>query len=183
VIFGCVDNDGARLILNELALAFSIPYFDLAVGIEAQDGSVTLAGGRLAVVLPGGPCLHCMGEIDPEEAAYFVASPAERAERIARGYVTGLDVNAPAVVSLNTLIASAAINEFVVFVSGIRDVAPYTEYDQLGISRSTKSQWLVPTVIGTDPACVQCTAASMRDTIGIERYTQHADQEFLYCTS
>lgn len=176
VIFGCVDNDGARLILNELALAFNIPYFDLAVGIEAQAGSVTLAGGRVAVVLPGGPCLHCMGEIDPEEAAYFLASPTERAERIARGYVTGIDVNAPAVVSLNALIASAAINEFVVLVSGIRDVTPYTEYDQLGISRSTKSQWLVPTDVGTDPSCVQCAVASLGDTTGIERYIRGADK-------
>ena len=30
VIFGCVDNDGARVILNELSRAYCIPYFDLA---------------------------------------------------------------------------------------------------------------------------------------------------------
>jgi hypothetical protein len=64
-----VDNDGARLVLNELAVSYGIPYFDLGVGIEAPEGRITEAGGQLAVVLPGGPCLLCMEMLD-KEAAY-----------------------------------------------------------------------------------------------------------------
>jgi hypothetical protein len=29
----------------------------LAVGIDAEDGQVREAGGRVALVVPGGPCL------------------------------------------------------------------------------------------------------------------------------
>ena len=85
VVFGCVDNDGARLILNELAIAYNIPYFDVAVGIDAPDGEVVDVGGRVAVVLPGGPCLDCMGQIEADEAAYFLASPEEQIEQVKRG--------------------------------------------------------------------------------------------------
>jgi len=45
IIFGCVDNDGARLILNELALAYNIPYIDIAVGINTTDDIVSEVGG------------------------------------------------------------------------------------------------------------------------------------------
>jgi molybdopterin/thiamine biosynthesis adenylyltransferase len=55
VLFGCLDNDGARLVLNELAVAYGIPYFDLGVGIDAQNGVVRELGGRLAVVVPTAP--------------------------------------------------------------------------------------------------------------------------------
>lgn len=90
VIFGCVDNDGARLVLNEMALAYQIPYFDIAVGIDAVHGRVAEAGGRVAFVAPGGPCLQCMGELDLTEAQFELASPRERRIAKERGYVTGM---------------------------------------------------------------------------------------------
>src|ERR1700694_3541049 len=77
VVFGCLDNDGARLVLNEIALAYQIPNIDLAAGIDASHGKVTQAGGRVACVVPGGPCLNCMGEIDVDEARYFLASEGD----------------------------------------------------------------------------------------------------------
>lgn len=89
VLFGCVDNDGARLVLNELAVAFGLPYFDVATGIKVEDSSVARAGGRVCFVQPGGPCLNCMGEIDPIEARYFLDPPNRRIEQEERGYVEG----------------------------------------------------------------------------------------------
>jgi molybdopterin/thiamine biosynthesis adenylyltransferase len=170
IIFGCVDNDGARLILNELALAYRIPYIDVASGITIENGKVTQAGGRVALVLPGGPCLHCMGEIDPEEAGYFLAPPEERAERLARGYVTGMKVKAPAVGALNAVVAAAAVTEFGIYVSGVRLFNIYTDYDTLGRGRGTKGQWLTPRQVQANPGCVQCTVAGHGDAVGIERY-------------
>jgi molybdopterin-synthase adenylyltransferase len=170
VLFGCFDNDGARLILNELAVAYGIPYFDLAVGIEAEAGAVASAGGRVAVVLPGGPCLHCMDEIDPTEAAFFLSSPEQQAFQVAHGYVRGMDVKAPAVVSLNAAVAAAATNEFAMYVSGLRPVQVYTDLDLLGVGRSVKSQWLGPLRMGPKPGCVQCGMAEAGDAAGTERY-------------
>lgn len=170
VVFGCVDNDAPRLILNEFALAYGVPYFDLAVGIEAEAGEVKLAGGRVSVVLPGGPCLNCMGEIDPEEARFFLSSEEDRQLQRARGYVQGMEVAAPAVVSLNAAIAATATNEFVLFASGVRPVNPYTELDLLGTGRAVEGQWFVPRRVSKLDGCVQCATASSGDEAGIERY-------------
>lgn len=171
VIFGCVDNDGARLLLNELAKAYAIPYLDLAVGIEAADGKVSEAGGRLAVVTPDGPCLACMGEIDMDEARFFLSSPEDQAFQLERGYVRGMGVRAPAVVSLNAAVAAAATSELGIFVSGVRPVAPLVHLDLLGTGR-TKGQWLTPTAATKNDGCVHCTVAGHADAIGLERYSK-----------
>lgn len=172
LLFGCVDNDGARLILNELSLAYEIPYIDLAVGIDVNKGQISTAGGRVTVVLPDGPCLYCMGEIDPDEAAYFLATRAEQDEQHERGYVTGMDAPAPAVVSLNGMIAATAVNEFSAIVSGARPANYYTDYDLLGVGRAIKSQWLSPIQFKRDPACVQCITAGSGDRAHLERFIQ-----------
>jgi molybdopterin/thiamine biosynthesis adenylyltransferase len=170
ILFGCFDNDGARLILNELALSYGIPYFDLAVGIEVQDCKVQEAGGRVAVILPGGPCLNCMGEIDPKEAQFFLSTSDEQALQIKRGYVRGLNLKAPSVVSLNAAIAAAAINELAVFTSGLRPIALYTELDLLGNGRQTKGQWMTPKHVKHLDGCVQCAIRGNGDASGISRY-------------
>jgi len=170
VLFGCFDNDGARLILNELAVAYGIPYFDLATGIDAETGQVVEVGGRLAVVLPGGPCLLCMNEIDREEAAFVLSTPEQQAAARERGYVRGMPVRAPAVVSLNGAIAMAAVNELATFVSGLRIPHPMTILDLLGIDRPLRSQWLTPSRVSRDPGCVHCAAAWSGDATDVERY-------------
>jgi molybdopterin/thiamine biosynthesis adenylyltransferase len=169
IIFGCVDNDGARLILNELALSYNIPYFDVSVGINASDGVVSAAGGYLAVVLPGGPCLLCMDQIDQEEARYFLATKDEQAFQRKNGYIQGVDVPAPAVVSLNGLLASAAVNELLVYLSGIRPVNPLSMYDMLGIGRAA-SQWMTPVRVVPLDGCVHCNLAGKGDQSNIMRY-------------
>lgn len=172
IIFGCVDNDGARLILNDFAVAYRIPYFDVATGIDATSGQVESIGGRLAIVLPGGPCLSCMYEIDDKEAAYFLSSPEKQSEQLDRGYITGVDVPAPSVVSLNALISAVAVNEFAVFVSGIRNINVFSEYDLLGniSSRSIPAQWLSPTLQKRRDGCVTCSYSGKGDSVHLQRF-------------
>jgi molybdopterin/thiamine biosynthesis adenylyltransferase len=180
VLFGCVDNDGARLILNELALAFSIPFFDLGVEIEAEKGRVTAAGGRLAVVLPDGPCLNCMGQIDVQEARFFLSTPEEQAFQVRRGYVSGMDIKAPAVAPLNGVVANVAAVEFVVFLSGQRATSPFTEYDLIGTGRGNDSQWLTPRRINSVSGCIECTMRGKGDRASIiERYAGKEKAEVL----
>jgi molybdopterin-synthase adenylyltransferase len=128
VAFGCVDNDGARLVLNELARAYNFPLFDLASGITAADGSFEEAGGRIALVHPGGPCLFCLGEIDRCEAAFFLAPEEKRAEDRRLGYVDGWEAHAPSVVSLNGVVASMAVSEFFLSATGLAPAAMLTYY-------------------------------------------------------
>lgn len=170
VIFGCVDNDGARVVLNELALAYNIPYFDLGVGIDAEDGRVDGAGGRLAVVLPGGPCLYCMDQIDGDEARYWLASEDQRDFMRRQGYVKGMDIRAPSVAALNAALAAAAVSELAVYISGIRPVQPLTELDLLGVGRAVKAQWLTPVRAEKKPRCPVCEVAGTGDSTNIERY-------------
>ena len=170
LLVGCVDNDGARLILNELALAYDIPYIDLAVGIDARGGVLSDAGGRVVFVLPGGPCLHCMGEIDQREASFFLATDEDRRIQIERGYVEGMDVKAPAVVSLNSALASIACNEIAMYLTNGRAVNLYTELDLLGRGRSMKGQWVTPRYVQKFDGCVQCSTAGLADKTNIERY-------------
>lgn len=170
IIFSCLDNDGGRLFLNELALAYGIPYFDLASGVDAANGAVSEMGGRVCLILPGGPCLNCMGEIDPQEAGYHLGTPKQRTMQVQQGYVSGMDAEAPSVVSINAAVAAMAVNEFAVFVSGIRPVNNYTELDLLGRGRPLKSQWTTPRRVDRQDGCVQCLVANQGDKAAIERY-------------
>jgi len=175
ILLSCVDNDGARLVLNETALAYRIPLIDIAVGIEVDKGKLVTAGGRVAIVLPGGPCLHCMNQIDVTEANHFLLPLEDQEQNLDWGYITGIDVPAPAVVSLNAHLVAAAINELAMLVSGSRDVNPFLEIDLLGIGRASKGQYASPIVYKKDPNCVECTLAGLGDAAGIEeRFGQQA---------
>jgi molybdopterin/thiamine biosynthesis adenylyltransferase len=172
VLFGCVDNDGARLVLNELSRAYRIPYFDLAVGIDVAHSKVTSAGGRVVAVLPGGPCLLCSGDIDVDEARFFLSDEREQAFQIERGYVRGMHVAAPSVVSLNAAIAATAVNEFAIFCSGLRPANAYLDIDLLGAGQKIKGQRVGPRLISMGDACVHCSLAGAADDANLERFAQ-----------
>lgn len=118
-IFGCVDNDGARHFLNEMALAYSINYIDCASEIDPESKEF---GGRICCVVEGNPCLHCLEELDPEEIRLYLEDDNARMDRenIYGIPIDKLKGGSPAVVSLNGIIASLAVNEFLVSIAGIR---------------------------------------------------------------
>lgn len=119
-IFGCLDNDGARLILNEYAKAYSKEYFDLASDIEQDTG--LRYGGRVAHIDDTPGCLVCLELVDLAGAREDLESDAARGDR---AKIYGVDANlldegGPSVVSINGVVASLAVTEYVVGVSGIR---------------------------------------------------------------
>jgi molybdopterin/thiamine biosynthesis adenylyltransferase len=73
VLFGCVDHDGARLALAALAILFIKPYVDIATGIHGAGGCRRM-GADVRLVVPGGPCLLCMGLADPGGARRALTS-------------------------------------------------------------------------------------------------------------
>lgn len=172
VIFGCVDDDGPRFVLNSIALAYGIPYIDLAVGIEAPDGHVSDAGGRIAIVMPGGPCLQCMRLLDLEEVRHWLRSERERDVALARGYVSGGAVTAPAVVSLNGAVASIAVNEFAALVTGVRAVNHLTDFDLLGGGRPIAAQWATPRRVAVSDRCIECRTAWKGNAADLERFAR-----------
>jgi molybdopterin/thiamine biosynthesis adenylyltransferase len=132
VLIGCVDHDGARLLLNRLAIRHRIPYIDIGTGIHAADAGVTAAGARVAFVLPDGPCLTCTDELDVAEVADYFAPTDQRRLNRERGYVDSLDVPSPSVVTLNGLAVQTALTELGTWVAGHRPPSPRIDIDILG---------------------------------------------------
>ena len=119
-VFGCVDSDGARSVLNEIISAFAIPFIDCATDVSTSGGLAY--GGRVFVNWTGAGCLVCMGIVDPFQAAKELERVASRVDR-SRIYgiaSTDLDQFGPSVVSINGVVASLATTEFMVGVTGLR---------------------------------------------------------------
>ena len=162
VIIGCVDNDGARLVMTELASAHLVPYLDIGVGVEPLGSNVAF-GGRVAFYLPGGPCLACADELDFDEVAEDLESEAQHKIRIARGYARDRAIE-PALMPLNTVCVGLAMTELLAFATGMRRVEPFSRYDGARTS-------LTRGRVELNPECPVCRPAhGMGDRQAIERY-------------
>jgi molybdopterin/thiamine biosynthesis adenylyltransferase len=119
-VFGCVDSEGARLILTELCAAYGRPYFDIASDIEA--GEQSRYGGRVCIAQRGASCLVCLGQLDMDEAQRELGGPEARRLHQAIYGVRATDLNktGPSVVSINGAVASLGVTEFLLEVTGIR---------------------------------------------------------------
>jgi molybdopterin/thiamine biosynthesis adenylyltransferase len=118
-VFGCVDEDGPRAILNELCAAYAKPYIDLASDVPEEG----VYGGRVCVALDGRGCLHCLDALDPRDVEAYLSTDAEKAGRAA---VYGVPVDAlretgPSVSPINGVVAALAATEFMVAVTGMRE--------------------------------------------------------------
>lgn len=119
-VFGCLDSEGLRLVLNELCAAYSRPYFDLAS--DVVPGDPPNYGGRVCVALDGTGCIACHGLLDLAEAQLELSSPEARRDHDALYGIkrAALGEGGPSVVSINGVVASLAVTEFMVAVTGIR---------------------------------------------------------------
>jgi len=99
----------------------------LGIRLDAREGGVTAAGGRVSVVGVGGSCLRCSHHINPDRVRAESLPSAERKALAREGYVMGIDEPAPAVVTLNCAIAglgaTAALNLFVNLTGGFQPVS------------------------------------------------------------
>ncbi|MDP9225949.1 MAG: ThiF family adenylyltransferase [Actinomycetota bacterium] len=123
-VFGCLDSEGLRLVLNELAAAYARPYFDLAS--DVLPGDRPAYGGRVCVAWSGDGCLVCRGLLDLGEAQLDLSSPEARRDRDALYGVKRGDLgrSGPSVVSINGAVASLGVTEFMVAVTGLRPPKP-----------------------------------------------------------
>lgn len=114
LVVGCTDTQTSRAVLNTLAWQYYLPVVDLGVQLRA-DGS---SGGRVTWLLPHAPCQWCRGILDPDVVrAEQLPDHIRRAEFDA-GYIADLDVEQPAVVSVNGTIASIAVTEILARLTG-----------------------------------------------------------------
>lgn len=151
MIFGCTDNQATRWILNKFAVQHSRPYFDTGTGIKAgQNHAVEHAGGQVRVVIPGMGCLNCIDGIKVDIAQQEMLPEAERQIHRQLGYIDGADMKAPAVASLNGVIANLAVTEFMAFATGFRPVRRFLGYDFVHAT-------VLPYTFPRNPDCFTCS--------------------------
>lgn len=113
VIFSCVDRHTPRALLNRLSYRCAVPVLDVGSAFRVDaDGRIVAGAGRAVVVGPGRPCLACWGHLNPDRLREEAMPPEERARLVIEGYVQGADVAQPSVVAFNTMVAGAAVIEF-----------------------------------------------------------------------
>ena len=115
ILFGCMDSIDGRHLLNRLATFYLIPYFDLGVKLEADGhGSVDQVCGSVHYLKPGGSSLLSRRVYSAEQlrsAGLKRTDPTAYRDLLAEGYIRGIAEDRPAVIQLNMLIASFAVNE------------------------------------------------------------------------
>jgi len=157
LIIGCVDHDGPRHRLNQIAIDTRTPLLDIATGVDERGTPVAL-GGRVALILPGEACLTCQGEFDSAEISRWAKPEHERALDRAHGYGTG--TANPSVVYLNGLAVNAALAEIGALISGARTPARWLDIDLMGTAASPGTQIGPRRVPVRDPGCVDCANAA-----------------------
>jgi hypothetical protein len=124
IIFGCIDTVDARHLLNRIASFYVLPYFDLGVKLEADgEGGIEQVCGSVHYVRPGGGSLLSRGTYtleDAQAAALRRTDPVEYAKQVREKYIRGANEDRPAVISVNMLIASLAVNDFLARIHSYR---------------------------------------------------------------
>ena len=116
LIFGCVDSVDGRDLLNRVATYYGLPYFDLGIKLEADGlGGISKIVGTVNYLQPGQSSLMSRGFYDAEDlkaAGLFRIDPLGFSELVKNSYIKNINVNRPAVISINMMVASYAVNEF-----------------------------------------------------------------------
>lgn len=116
ILFGCVDSVDGRDLINRISTYYIVPYFDLGIKLEADGtGGISKIVGTVNYIQPGKSSLLSRGLYDAEDlkaAGLYRMYPEQFPDLVKNSYIKNLNVNRPAVISVNMMIASYAVNEF-----------------------------------------------------------------------
>jgi hypothetical protein len=135
VIFGCVDTAEGRNLANRIAAYYLQPYVDVGVSLAANGvGGISTISGAINYYAPGQLSLLergaiTEGQIRAEETKR--TNPERFAELRKQKYIQGVEVDRPAVISVNTFFAALAVNEFLARIHSFRNV----DNDEFGTVR------------------------------------------------
>jgi molybdopterin/thiamine biosynthesis adenylyltransferase len=171
VVISCTDTQSSRLVLNELAVKYMVPLIDLGTGVLTERGVVE-AGGQVRVVLPDSFCLACVDGINYAKAGKEILGEEDVRMRQRAGYVQGMEMLSPSVVSLNGVVASLGVTEFINLVCGIRKVNTYVYYDM-------QSNNIITEVLSAeeDKSCLICGKNGMKASGDLKPFKNLLDDE------
>jgi len=120
VIFGCVDTAHGRFIMNLAANHYLLPYFDIGVLVDAEQegearGAIKDILGTIHYLVPGRSSLLTREKFtmdDVRTEGLHRNDPNAAQQQVEDKYIKGLQVSRPAVISVNTLAAALAVNDF-----------------------------------------------------------------------
>lgn len=116
ILIGTVDSVDGRDLINRISTYYIIPYFDLGIKLEADGhGGILKIVGTVHYIQPGKSSLISRGLYDSEDlkaAGLYRMCPDKFPELVKNSYIKNINVNRPAVISVNMLISSYALNEF-----------------------------------------------------------------------
>ncbi len=135
LVFGCMDSVAGRDILNRLATFYTLPYIDLGVQLTALPaGGVDQITGAVHYLQPGKSSLKSRRVYDSEDVRAELMKrddPVEYEKQLLHKYIRGVQENRPAVISVNTMVASIAVNEMLARIHRYR----YGENDEYAVLR------------------------------------------------
>jgi molybdopterin/thiamine biosynthesis adenylyltransferase len=128
------DNHASRLKAQELSIRYFVPLISLGVNITVKGNSIEDMSGEVITARVGDYlCLQCLNRIHPiKVASERHPDHAIREELVKRGYVTGKDIKEPAVKTLNTFLATMAVEVLVNQYTDARRHVPVLVYENNG---------------------------------------------------
>lgn len=120
ILFGCMDTIDGRFLLNSVATAYTLPYFDLGVRLEAlpsgpRKGGIREVCGSVHYLQPGRSSLMSRGLFTMQQVAAAGLrrkDPYAHDQQVRDGYIAGVQEQKPAVIFVNMYVAALSINEF-----------------------------------------------------------------------
>jgi molybdopterin-synthase adenylyltransferase len=146
-IFLCTDSHASRAVVCQLAYQHLVPTIDMGTSITVRDGTVTHITGRVQMLAPGLPCLTCTGALDADQIRREMMSAEHRASD---PYFLGAAEPQPAVISINSTVASLAATMFMAAVTSMPAQARFQLYD--GVRGTVR-----PTQARTVEHCIVCS--------------------------
>lgn len=129
IVLGCMDTEGARLLLLQVCAVLHKPYIDMATQIFAEE--TIRYGGRVCCSFFGSGCLSCLDVLDREEASRDLEGDIGRPNRLALYGVDNrfLTDSGPSVSPINGVVASLGMLELMTYVTGLRSPQPHLNFD------------------------------------------------------
>ncbi|MBL7738476.1 MAG: ThiF family adenylyltransferase [Chitinophagaceae bacterium] len=115
IVVGCVDSVDGRHLVSQITNFYLVPYFDIGVRLVAdRKGGIESIVASVNYIQPGCSSLLSRNLYDIEmlrEEATMRTNPEEYKDLLKRKYFRGVNVDRPAVISINMQISSMAVNE------------------------------------------------------------------------
>ena len=112
IIFLCTDDHWGRSIVNQIAYQYFIPTINLGIRIASDYGMISGGVGTIDILRPDMPCLWCTQFLRADRIAAESMSRSTRKSLEREGYVEGIDIHTPSVVSITTTLSGMAVTLF-----------------------------------------------------------------------